>query len=626
MKESRASATARPSVVSAFTAPAAWSALGQAHGLAELLGPWLELLCAEIGDVSLACARLDANLQARPFDTEGAIAAPLQATWPRDADASALLAAIHLAEERGRGLLDEDKERAAHYTLAYPVQVGDETLGAVALRAGPFAKDRVQLAMRQLQWGLAWLRADIALDRLNAAQSGGLVERAVLESLAIALETPGLEASARAVATDLAHRLECERVSIGLVRRNRSEVVAISHSAQFGQDMNLIRQIAAAMDEALDQKTAILFPPDRASWLASRAHQALAQSHGSGQIVTAPLFLHGAFIGALTLERERDRPFETRELALLDLMASALAPAMEEKRLNDRPLPVKARDALWSQLRTLVGPAHAGRKLSVLAIGAAALLFAVWTDTYRITADAQVEGREQRAIVVAYNGFLREAPARAGDKVKQGDLLAALDDRDLTLEKLKWTTERQRHAFEYEKAMGDRNRADQRIYQNQVEQADAQIRLIDEQLARARMTAPFDGIVVSGDHSQSIGASVQRGQTLFEVAPATGHRVILSVDEADIADMRIGQIGGLVAAALPSENFPIEIVRLTPVAANQEGRNVFRVEARPTQETEPLRPGMRGAAKIEIDRRRVIWIWTHGLMNWVRLNLWRWEG
>jgi hypothetical protein len=36
-----------------------------------------------------------------------------------------------------------------------------------------------------------------------------------------------------------------------------------------------------------------------------------------------------------------------------------------------------------------------------------------------------------------------------------------------------------------------------------------------------------------------------------------------------------------------------------------------------------LRPGMEGVAKIDIGRRRLIWIWTHSLFDWLRV--WTWQ-
>ena len=59
------------------------------------------------------------------------------------------------------------------------------------------------------------------------------------------------------------------------------------------------------------------------------------------------------------------------------------------------------------------------------------------------------------------------------------------------------------------------------------------------------MTAPFDGIIVSGDLSQSLGSPVERGQVLFEVAPLDGYRIVLRVDERDIPYVALGQRGEL---------------------------------------------------------------------------------
>ena len=596
-----------------FTDKDAWSALDRTVDSNASLASWLTLQCAQTTAVRDAAVALDLA------DRE-----PLAAVWPPDRPGDLLGDTLRAARERGMGVLAEEPAEVGVYRIAFPIVLDGRAVGAAAVRLGPIGAERVQGAMRSLQWGVAVLRERLLAERLTAVTGRESIERGVLESLAAALEPDGLEPTARAVATDLAHRLDCERVGIGLTRKERCEVVAISHSANFGRDMNLVRLMAEAMDEAIDQHSAIAHPPPRGDRRASRAHRALAQAHGSGRILTVPLHVRDRFVGAITLERGPDRPFAPEDLATLDLLASSLAPILEEKRLNARPLPEKIVDFGRAEITRLIGPRYATRKLIAGAVVLSAVVFTLWTDVWRVTADAVVEGREQRAVVVAFNGFLREAPARAGDVVEKGALLAALDDRDLVLERLKWTTERQRRAFEYEKALGERNRTDQRITANQIEQSEAQIRLVDEQLSRARLVAPFDGVVVSGDHSQAIGAAVQRGQTLFEIAPVDGHRVILDVEESEIADLHEGQTGELVLAALPGETFSVEVVRLTPVAHAQEGRNLFRVEARPTGATPQLRPGMRGAAKIAVERRRVLWIWTHGLTNWVRLSLWRW--
>jgi multidrug resistance efflux pump len=180
--------------------------------------------------------------------------------------------------------------------------------------------------------------------------------------------------------------------------------------------------------------------------------------------------------------------------------------------------------------------------------------------------------------------------------------------------------------LEFEKAMGNRQRSEQKITATQIEQADAQIKLVDEQLSRARLTAPFDGLVISGDLTQSIGGSLQRGQDVFQIAPLDSYRVMLEVDESQIADIAIGQAGQLVVSSLPNDAFPLTVNKITPISKAHDGRNTFRVEARLTETPAALRPGMRGIAKIDVDRRRMVWIVARSFLDWMRLTAWRWFG
>jgi multidrug efflux pump subunit AcrA (membrane-fusion protein) len=152
----------------------------------------------------------------------------------------------------------------------------------------------------------------------------------------------------------------------------------------------------------------------------------------------------------------------------------------------------------------------------------------------------------------------------------------------------------------------------------------AELELIDAQLERTRLVAPFAGVVVRGDLSQSLGTPVKRGDLLFEVAPLDGYRIILKVDQRDIAEPAPGQHGQLALAALPGETLPFTVERITPVSIPEDGRNYFRVEAHLDEPLPGLRPGMEGVAKIEVGARNIVWIWTHGLVDWLRLSTWSW--
>jgi len=288
-------------------------------------------------------------------------------------------------------------------------------------------------------------------------------------------------------------------------------------------------------------------------------------------------------------------------------------------------LAVKALHSAAALLRRVIGPRHLKLKLGlVLLVGLAAFL-AMATGTHRVSAPATVESRVQRVVAAPRDGYLAQAQVRAGDVVRAGDLMARLDTDELDLERVRLESEREQVRKEYAEAFVTHDRARARILKAQERQVDARVALLDAQLARSRMLAPFDGVVMEGDLSQTLGAAVERGQTLFRLAPLDDQRIIVEVDERDVAALRPGQAGELRLTAIAGETLPIVVERVTPMSTAEDGRNFFRVESRLEQRDDGLRPGMQGVARIAIEERRLAWIWTHELTDWLRMQLWRWQ-
>jgi hypothetical protein len=600
--------------------PALWKQLSDADNLTDVARAWLALQCQMIDGVTRGIVVLRGQA-ANSYDA--------CAFWPEGSGRSAALAEVaELALRERRGTASGDGSNSADPAgaqhVAVPIMIGAELEGAVAvsLRSGR-AEDGRQV-LRQLQWGAAWIRDRIR--RAHGAEQDRLLDRsrAALDLLGSALDHERFEAAAMATVTGLAVRSKCSRVSLGFLNKTSVAVKVISHTAQFGHQMNLVSCLGAAMDEALDQHCVILYPERADQLVATSAHAELSRVQRDGQVLTIPLLVGERFVGALTFERAPDVPFDLETVELLELVTSVVGPVLEEKRQNDRWLIVKVGESFHQQLTRLFGPGHLARKLIATAIVAAALFLTFAHGTYRVDADSRIEGLVRRAVVAPYDGFIKEATARAGDTVSEGQVLAALEDRDLLLERLKWVTERQQHLYEYDKALATRQPAAINVIRSQVDQAEAQIKLLDEQLARIKLRTSIAGLVVSGDLSQLIGASVQRGQVLFEVAPLDSYRVILGVDEREVGQIEPGQTGEVVVSALPNEPLSFKVDKITPIAEAQSGRNVFRVEGRLTDNPAHLRPGMEGIGKIEIGRRSLAWIWLHPLIDWARIWSWHW--
>lgn len=593
-----------------------WARLAHSADIQNFAANWLDIECRLIDGVIRGAVILRGG--------ETSNYAPV-AIWPEGIEGSPKLAAVvERALQERRVAVDGVRQTARRPEptfVAHPILVDEELYGAVAIEIEGRSEPAVRELVQQIGWGIGWLEA--LARRKTFTSKARLVT--VLELIATSLQHEHFQSAATAVATELATIFGCERVGIGFLKGRHMQVRALSHSAAFAKKTNLVRAIEAAMEEAADQMATVLYPARHGGpFQVTRAHAELAQQQGAGTVCTIPLTAGATVLGAMVLEMPAGAEFDQRTVELCEHAALLLGPVLDVKRREDRWLGHKALDSAARHWRHLVGPRHAALKFWVGAAVFVTAFMSLVDGDYMITSDASLEGTVQRAVTAAMQGYIVEARARAGDVVRTGDLLAAMDDRDLKLERQKSLSQWAQQESERRQAVAEGNRAKARILETQGEQIGAQLALIDEQIARTKLLSPFDAVVVKGDLSQSLGAAVERGNVLFELAPLDTYRVIMKVDDRDITDVKVGQRGRLALTAMPNEEIELVVDKITPVSVVDQGRNYFRVEARANGAVDKLRPGMEGVGKIEVEQRKLIWIWTHKLVHWTRMWIWSW--
>lgn len=584
-----------------------------ASTLKPLAGAWLALQCQMIPSLVRGAVFLGRS--------ESAMQTPA-ACWPQETDnIDGLRSATRLALSKKSPVVCGGARHSSSLNIASPLLVDGAYVGIVAVEVDSPKEQQQRAIIQLLQWGSACF--EFLARRESSAGSSSL--NTVVRIVATALEQDHFHAAATATATELAACMASDRVSIGFRDRRQTQVKAVSHSVKFSKKANLIRNIGMAMDEALDQQCTIAYPPlEEGSITLTCAHEELSAHHDNAAVCTVPLGNNGRLYGAITLERRDATGFDAGEVERAEVIASMLGPILEIKRKESRWLGAKAADAVDRSLRRLLGPRHIGLKLATASIVGLVVFLTFTNGQYRVSADAVLEGTIQRVVVAPMDGYIAVAEVRAGDLVREGEVLGNLDDKDLTLELARWEGQHKQFTREHRKALAMRDRSQIRILSAQITQAAAQLQLLKEQLSRTEFVSPFDGVVVSGDLSQKLGSPVERGQVLFEVAPLDSYRVMLDVNEQQISEVLVGQRGHLALTGFPGERMPLHVEKITPVSTAEEGKNFFRVEARLDASPVNLRPGMQGIGKIELGERKLMWIWTYKLLNWLRVWTWSW--
>ena len=430
-----------------------------------------------------------------------------------------------------------------------------------------------------------------------------------------------LDAAAADLATRLAGIAGAERVAIGLVDGSQVRVIALSHGVTVDARQDLAALLGAAMDEAIDQAASVAWPQTGGQPRIVASHADLAGRHG-GSVFTIPLVADQRMEGAITFERHGDAGLDALSLADCEALVQSLAPLLLLRRDSERSLPAHALAALKNTGRRLRMETGPGRAV-IAAFGVAALAaFFLAPVSYDVTAPVRLEGAVQRALTAPDDGYLQQVNVRPGDAVKAGQVLAELGQQDLQLERSKTEGELAQHESGYGTALALADRSMLVAYQARADQARSRLDLISRQIARARISAPFDGVVISGDLTQSLGTPVQRGSPLMVVAPLDRYRLIVEVDERDIAEVGNGAPGRITLTALPEQVFRFSTERIAPVAVTREGRHFFEVEGRLDGGAGVLRPGLEGIARIAAPARPLASALGHRLRTWLRMSLW----
>ena len=449
---------------------------------------------------------------------------------------------------------------------------------------------------------------------LAAAARGPSPQDAVLRCQAALLARGPLAEAATALAAELSELLQCRRVSVGVLEGERIRVVGSSQAADLDQRHDAAAALSAAMHEALDQQLSVAWPALAGTDAITLAQRQLA---GTGQACSIPVVAGGEALGAITLERGADVAFAPADLSLAEDVASFAGPVLALKRDAERPWTQRVRR--WAAARL---EAESGRRKAWITAAAVLVLALAVPLPWRVSAPARLEGAVQRAVVAAADGFLQQVNVRPGDRVTAGQLLGQLSSQDLELERRRRESEMRQHETAYRAAQARNDRTQMVVSQARAGEAQALLSLAETQLERSQFAAPFDGVVIKGDLTQNLGAPVRKGEVLMVLSPSDNYRLIVEVDETDIAAVRPGQRGALALAARPEATLQFTTRRIVPIATAADGRNYFEVEATLDAAQPELRPGLSGVAKIEAGYRPLAWLLLHRAAAWLRMALW----
>lgn len=241
---------------------------------------------------------------------------------------------------------------------------------------------------------------------------------------------------------------------------------------------------------------------------------------------------------------------------------------------------------------------------------------------YPVRATCELQPVVRRVIAAPFDGILLRSAVRAGEVVREGDLLAEMDGRELRSQLAEAIANRERAAKEADQALAEGRVAESRMAALEAEGLTHEIELLEYRRQHLEVRSPIDGLILQGDLERSEGAPLRVGDPLFEVGPLDRLVAEVAVPAKDVPLVREGATVTLKLESHATKTVSSVVARVAPKSEWLEDKNVFLCEALIGNPNGDLRAGLKGKAKIEGPRRPLLWNLARDAWLALRYHLW----
>lgn len=221
-----------------------------------------------------------------------------------------------------------------------------------------------------------------------------------------------------------------------------------------------------------------------------------------------------------------------------------------------------------------------------------------------LSGSANLSANRAASVVAESAGEVEQMFVEEGDHVSAGQVLARLDSQRLRLALAQQRSIEQRLAHEAERSHNLARRQlisaeaeDRARFDHAAQRAALDLAALD--LAHAEIRAPFSG-VITRRHIKP-GQTLARHEVAFDLADFASLEARLSVPEAALADIKVGQSAEFSADAFPGQRFHSQVQRVPAVVDATTGTAAVTLAVDAAQTT--LRPGQMVRVRITLDRQ-----------------------
>jgi RND family efflux transporter MFP subunit len=223
-------------------------------------------------------------------------------------------------------------------------------------------------------------------------------------------------------------------------------------------------------------------------------------------------------------------------------------------------------------------------------------------------------------------GVIQRVDVREGDRVKQGAVLATLDDWQYRSELAAAQAKYETAISQMNRALASDDGAEAGVLRAQADYSAAQVARARERLDKTSLRSPIDGQIATAHVEDMTGRSLNPGDTFAEIVDTSHASIDIAIDDVDAGLLKSGESASAKLEGLPSRTFHGVIAVVSPEGNLQGDQRYFYARLIVANEDGAIRAGMQGRGKIMTGWRPAGWVFFRRPILWLWSKLWSWFG
>ncbi len=422
-----------------------------------------------------------------------------------------------------------------------------------------------------------------------------------------------------------------ERAAIALEQRGQLQLKAVSGMEQINPDDPDVSRLRAMLQWAslLNEEVFVTQKEDKIS--ADREETRVkferyfAESGMRGFYVV-PLIDEEGRLGVVSFE-SRDPDFLTEvHFEMIKVLAGQATVALRNASLyHEVPFIGILEPLMQRKNRFMALPGR--RRAAILGLFAAGVLFlAAFPFPMRVDGGAVVGSARTAQVEPEVDGVVRKVYVREGDYVRRGAVLADLEDWDYRAALSAAQSRYQSAVSEANRALAASDGAEAGIQQVQAQYWAAEVQRRKQALDRTQLRTPIGGWVTTPHIEDLVGRKLSAGDNFAEVADSSSATIDVSVDEGDLALLRVGDKAAIKLEGYPTKTFRGRVTIVSPESHVEQEQRVFYARVAVPNSDGLMRPGMQGQGKISVGWHPAGLVFLRRPAMWLYSKLWAWMG